>query len=170
MTAVPDEITFSRLADPSATTTEELPGGCRCPGKPHTVDTVTYRTELGSGERNSIRVAGWAATDLEYFDYEASNDAAIAKAVVRWTLTSAEKCEHAGRPHGKHEPVPITRQTASLLDEETRLFILTKINEAFDAFMAASLPNESGAPSADSSPESASPTRPPRRRRSSTTS
>lgn len=152
------DVVLGRLADPRATTTDELPGGCRCPGTPHGVDTVTYRTELGSGERNSIRVAGWAATDYAYYDFEAANDAAIAKTVVDWTLIGPTK-----------ERVEISRQTASLLDETTRVFILERINAAFEAFIQVSLPNGSGAPSAALSSASASPNRETRRRHSSTT-
>lgn len=160
---------LGRVADPDATETLTLPGGCRCPGAPHADgDAAIYRTQLGAGERNAIKAAGWQAADMEYYDWEAANDAAIAKAVTSWTILTAEPCWHAGKPHGKNEPLPISRKSAALLDEPTRVALLEAIDGAAAAYQAR-LPNASGAPSADSQQASASPNRATRRQRSSTT-
>lgn len=169
------DLVISRVADPDATETVTLPGGCRCPGAPHVDgDTATFRTELGAGERNSVRVAGWQATGMDYYDFEAANNALIALAVTDWTLLSDVRCEHIiqigskKQPlHGEYEPIPITRKVAALLDEPTRIALLSAIDAAADRYQAR-LPNASGAPSADSSQESASPNRATRRRASST--
>jgi len=163
------DIVLGRVADPDAVETRDLPGGCRCPGAPHTVDSFTFRSELGAGETRAVRVAGWAAADGEYYDWEAANDVLIGKAVTSWTLLSGKPCQHPDKPHKKGEPIAISRRTAALLDEPTRLAILTAINETYDAYQAR-LPNESGDPSADTSQESGSPTPRTRRPSSSTTS
>lgn len=164
------DVVLGRLADPDAVATISLPGGCRCPGAPHANgDTATYRTELGAGEVRAVKVAGWAAADGEYYDWEAANDVTIAKAVTNWTILSGKPCQHPGKPHKAGEPVPVTRAIASQLDEDTRTTLVSAINDAYNLYQAR-LPNASGAPSADSSQESASPSPKTRRPSSSTTS
>lgn len=163
------DVALGRLADPDAVATIDLPGGCRCPGAPHTIDRATYRTELGAGEVRAVKVAGWAAAEGAYYDWEAANDVTIAKAVVSWTILSGKPCQHPGKPHKAGEPVPITRAIASQLDEDTRTALVEAINNAYNLYQAR-LPNASGALSADSPPESASRTPRTRRPSSSTTS
>jgi hypothetical protein len=144
-TAAPKII--SRFADPDATETDYLPGPCRCPGQPHERDSATWRTELGSGEVNSIRTVGWQSTGMQYYDWEAANDAAIAKAVLSWSFIDAEG-----------EPIPITRRMASLLDEPTRLWLLRRINGGSEVKPEQNgrLPKASGRRSRGSSPANAS--------------
>jgi len=144
---------FGRFADDKATIEVDL-GPCRCPGTPHEQDSAQVRADIGDGEAKSVRVAGWQSTGMEYYDFEVANDAAVAKFTVSWTL------------RGKYdELVPITRRTVTLLDEATRLALLTEINRAFEERHGGALPNASGARSRGSSPASASRTRTTRRPR-----
>lgn len=151
------DVVLGRLADPDAVATIELPGGCRCPGAPHKVDTVTYRTQLGGGAQEAARSAGYMAGEGLFFDNSAANDVTIARAVVSWTILSGQPCQHPGKPHKAGEPVPVSRQAAANLDAVTRAAILDAITTAFEAYTSR-LPNESGDPSADTPSESGSPT------------
>lgn len=157
-----------RFADPTATEVLEVPG-CHCPAGIHKAETITYRTQLGGGEWESINAAGEAAGDGEYLDYGVRLSVAIAKSVVHWTLATNEPCYHPGKPHRKNEPLGISRRTATLLNATIRAALLTAINEAYAAFAGetpeaiepeapAALPNGSGARSRGSSRASASPT------------
>jgi hypothetical protein len=141
---------IGRFADPTATATVDL-GPCRCRHTPHERDSAQRRTSIGDGEAKAVWAAGWQSTNLEYMDWEAANDAAIARFITSWTLLDE-----------KGDPVPITRQTASLLDEPTRQALLVGLNEG--RFGGAALPNGSGAPSRASSRGSASRTRTTRTR------
>ncbi|MHB8459109.1 MAG: hypothetical protein ACYDAK_05345 [Candidatus Limnocylindrales bacterium] len=151
---------LSRFADPTAVRTVTLPGGCRCPGTPHDADTATIRTELGSGEMNRGRTFGWQSSGMTYYDWEAANDWFIAYATTGWNLERADA-------KGHNEPVPITRQMATLLDEETRQFLMIEINGGPEKPTPQSdaPPNGSGRSSRGSSPASASRTRTTRKRR-----
>lgn len=162
------DVALGRIADPDAVATIDLPGGCRCPGRPHAVDKATYRTELGGGIEEAVRSAGFAAGEGLFFDQSAANDVTLARAVVSWTILSGKPCQHPGKPHKASEPVPINRDTVSNLDLPTRHAILDAITEAWDAYKGR-LPNDSGDPSADTPQESGSPTRKTRRTASSTT-
>ena len=144
---------LGRFADPDATIGVDL-GSCRCPGTPHGQDSAQVRAEIGDGEAKSVRVTGWQSTSMEYYDFEVANDAAVAKFTVSWTLCDADG-----------DPVPITRRTVTLLDEPTRLELLTAINAAFEERHGGALPNASGARSRGSSPANASPNRAARRRK-----
>ena len=159
-----------RFADPTATEVLTVPG-CYCPAGIHKSETITYRTELGAGEWESINAAGLMAGDGEWIDYGVSNSASIAKSVVDWTLQTNEPCFHRGKPHGKHEPLGISRRNAALLNDTIRQAILERIQAAERAFAGeqpdeadqadeapAPDPKRSGARSRDSSRVSASPT------------
>jgi hypothetical protein len=164
-----EPVVVYRFADPTATDQLEVPG-CHCPLGIHSSESITYRTELGGGEWESIRAAGLAASDGDYIDFGVSNSVAIAKSVVFWTLATKDACTHAGKPHGKHEPVPVNRRSASLIDEVLRQAILERIQAAAAAFAGETVdepeaaeepvarPNGSGARSRASSRASASPT------------
>ena len=134
-----------RFADPTLTEPVDL-GPCRCPGTPHERDEATRRAEIGDGEAKAAFTAGWQSTGMEYMDWEAANDFLIARFVTSWNLVDAVG-----------EPIPITRQRASLLDEATRLTLLGALNSSKRA--GAPLPNGSGARSRASSRASASRTR-----------
>ncbi|MEO5965224.1 MAG: hypothetical protein ABIR11_07140 [Candidatus Limnocylindrales bacterium] len=123
----------SRFANPNLT--EDLRFECRCPGAPHETDIVVVRQELGAGEEARAGAAGWAATNGEYFDWEAATDKLISIGVVRWTFLDS-----AG------EPMPVTPRSASLLDEEVRQALAKKMNEN-TATKADVLPKRSGAAS-----------------------
>ena len=163
-----DEVTapviVSRFADENAVRTVTLPGGCRCPGTPHEADTATIRTELGSGEINRARAHGWQSARMAYYDWESANDFFIELATIEWTIERSG-VDAKGRP--RNEPVPVTRRMASLLDEETRHFLLTEINGGPEepAPRSAAPPNGSGRSSRGSSPASASRTRTTRKPR-----
>ena len=158
-----------RFADPTATEVLTVPG-CHCPAGNHKSETITYRTQLGAGEWESINAAGLMAADGEYIDYGVANSTAIAKSVVHWTLATNEACFHPNKPHGKHELLAISKRTAALLDDTIRQAILGAIQKAQAAFagepaeelaaeeLAEPLPNGSGARSRGSSRASASPT------------
>lgn len=162
-----EPVVVYRFADPTATDQLEVPG-CHCPLGTHKSESITYRTELGGGEWESIRAAGIAASEGDYIDFGVSNSVAIAKSVVVWTLSTKDPCTHSGKPHGKHEPLPATRRTASLLDETIRQALLERIQAAAAAFAGETVdelevpeepvarPNGSGARSRDSSRASAS--------------
>lgn len=133
--------TIYRFADPTAVETFEVPG-CHCPAGTHKSETVTYRTQLGAGEWESCNAAGLMAGEGEYIDYGVSNSAAIGKSVESWTLLTNVPCQHPGKPHGKHEPLGISRRTAALLDETIRQAILGRIKTAQATFAGAVEPEE----------------------------
>lgn len=151
-----------RFADPTATATLEVPG-CHCPAQSHKSETITYRTELGAGEWESFSSAGLMAGEGEYIDYGVSNSAAIAKSIESWTLLTNQPCFHPGKPHGKHEPLGISRRNVALLDETIRQAILERVKKAAAIFSGTNEeepgapPNGSGARSPKSSRASASP-------------
>lgn len=147
-----------RYADAEATT--ELPlGTCHCPGAtpPHPAgDTATVRTEAGWSELKSA----WSYGNMlredgsGYYDEALGDTMAIVRFTRSWTLVDIGA-------RGKAEPRPITLRTVGLLDEDT----FGALKAHMDALLngRGRLPNGSGARSVDSSPESASPTRRPRK-------
>ena len=160
----------SRFANPSRTDVLIL-GPCQCPnrrvvdspvrgpdrrvhdrGVPHEQDEVVHRLELGAGEEERAGTYGWSVTGWQYYDSAAARAKLIEIGVVRWNLLG---------PDG--EAMPVTARSAALLDDAT----LKAISERLDEVTARGdpLPNESGAPSEDSSPGSASRTRTTRKRR-----
>jgi hypothetical protein len=120
---------MSRFADPTVTARLDL-GPCQCPGTPHASDYIEMRTELGA--RDVLAVATGDSLD------------ALATLIVGWNLLDNDGT-----------PAPVDR------DHIDRLYA-----DSFDALngwiegrvRVSSLPNGSGAPSADGSPESAYPT------------
>lgn len=138
---------IGRFADEHATTTIDFPGGCRCPGTPHAVDQAVIRTELGDGEIKAVITAGLQATGMEYLDWEAGNDYAIARFTLSWNLLMPGPVEK-GKP--TVIPAPITAKMASLLDEASRQVLLKAINEWREK-QGVALPKASGEPSPASS-------------------
>lgn len=157
-----------RFADVDASETFDVPG-CHCPAGTHKKETVTIRTQLGEGDRESINSAGNFSrdTDGEFYDYGAANSMAIVKSVTEWTLLSNDECFHPGKPHKKHEPLGISMRNVALLDKTIRDVIKDRLGAAAELFNGglpkaseepAALPNGSGARSRASSRASASPT------------
>jgi hypothetical protein len=145
---------MSRFADDSEVTVVAL-GDCQCPGAPHAQDEATLHRQLGYGAKGEIQRAGWLSGRGVYFDNMAARRRLVEVAVVSWNLFG---------PDGK--PVEPSEQSIARLDEET---IDALAEAASDALEREPVPNDSGAPSAASSSESASPNRATRRRRASTT-
>lgn len=148
---------MSRFANPAATESLTLPGGCQCPGAPHAEDVWVYRTELGEGEEQRAGAYGWTVGNGTYFDWEAARDKLIEIASVRWNVV-----DEAG-------PVPLTVARIRLLDGETRTAMAAAVDAAQDAYREKRLPNLPAAPSATGSLGSGSSNRATRRRASSTT-
>lgn len=123
-----------RFADPGATDTLNLPGGCLCPGTPHATDTWTYRLELGDGEEQRAGAYGWASTNGAYFDWEAARDKLIEIASVRWNLIDDEG------------PVPLRVDRIRLLNDATRNEMASAVDKAQTDYRA-KLPNGSAASS-----------------------
>ncbi len=153
MTETPVERFIGRFADPLALDTFTIPG-CYCPARTHESETITYRTELGDGEWESARAAGLMAAQGDYIDFAVANDAAMAKSVIAWTLLTNDPCQHPSRPHGKHEPLPISRRTMALLNDGLRQAILEHVKEAQLVFAGVSSADEESPP--EESPPNAS--------------
>lgn len=151
---------IGRFADPTATATIDFPGGCRCPGTPHELDQAVIRIDLGDGEAKAVMVAGLNATGMEYLDWEAANDYAIARFTVSWNLLMEFKNDK-----GKTEivPVPISTRMASLMDEPSRQALLTAFNDWRER-QGVALPKASGGRSRGSSQAKGSRTRTTRTR------
>lgn len=146
---------MSRFADPTDVKVVSL-GACQCPGTPHAQDEAALHRQLGYGAKGEIQKAGWISGRGVYFDAMAAQRKLVEVAVVSWNLLG---------PNGKEWAA--TETTIAKLDEQTIELLATAANDALER---EPLPNEPGAPSADSSSESASPNRATRRQRSSTTS
>ena len=142
-----------RFADEDATEDVDL-GPCRCPGAVHGRDNATIRAEIGDGEFRSALAAAtrFREDGSSYTDPAAADDSVAARFTLSWTLQDR---------HGK--PVRITPRALSLLDEASRLAVMTPLQKIIQR--EAPLPNASGARSPGSSPASASPNRAARRRR-----
>lgn len=134
---------MSRFADASDVKVVPI-GACRCPGTPHAQDEATIHRQLGHGAKGEIQRAGWMSGRGIYFDSMAAQRMLVEVAVVSWNLLDAD---------GK--PARLSGDTIADLDDETILALSDAANEALEE---KPLPNESGAPSADSSQASASPT------------
>lgn len=124
---------MSRFADPAATESLPLPGGCQCPGSPHAEDVWVYRTELGEGEEQRAGAYGWASTNGSYFDWEAARDKLIEIASVRWNVIGSDGAE-----------MPLRVATIRLLDEPTRDAMARAVDTAQSKYRAP-LPNASAA-------------------------
>lgn len=144
-------------ADPNASDTKDLPW-CACPARKgedgaelaagrHTNDSVTFRTQLGGGERQSIATAGYGQSLGDFYDFEAAESMLVATATLDWSLE-----DHLG-------PLPITFETCHRrLPAPIRAQIATWINEAHTEQIKAEqalLPKASG----ERSPASRRPTR-----------
>lgn len=149
---------MSRFANPVATDSLTLPGGCQCPGTPHESDVWVYRTELGDGEEQRAGAYGWTVGNGTYFDWEAARDKLIEIASVRWNVVN-----DAG-------PVALSVANIKLLDEPTRQAMAKAVDDAQNAYRNSRLPNPPAAPSVTGSLGSGSSNRATRRRASSTTS
>lgn len=134
---------MSRFADPSKVTVVPL-GACQCPGTPHEQDEATIRWDLSASALARVGQAQMLAPRDFYAPYRAL----IVEAVASWNLLVL----HEGEP----VPVPIVPATVAELDEDT----LDTLGQAIDDLIEnkGTLPNDSGAPSAESPQESASPT------------
>lgn len=133
---------MSRFADPSRTKIVPI-GPCDCPGTPHAGgDVATVRLEFGYQALGEIGSAG----ALAFGDFTASRRKLIELGVVSWNLIG---------PDGKEWPP--NEANIALLDEPTIDALASALDEAVEMARRA-LPNASGAPSADGSPGSASPT------------
>ena len=146
---------MSRFADATEVKVASL-GACQCPGSPHAQDEVVMHRQLGYGAKGEVQKAGWISGRGVYYDSMAAQRKLIEVWLVSWNLFGND---------GK--PAVISEYSIAEMDEET---IFALADAANDALEREPLPNESGAPSADSPSESASPNRATRRRRSSTTS
>ncbi|MBV9485306.1 MAG: hypothetical protein JO246_04545 [Frankiaceae bacterium] len=148
--------TTARYADPRAT--KELPlGPCRCEGTPHSGgDVATVRTEVGWSELKSAWSAGTMTREdgTGYYDEAYGDTMAISRFTVAWNLVDVDA-------KGRAQARPIDVQTVSLLDEETFAVLKKHTEELLEH--RGRLPNGSGGQSVASSPETASPTRRPRR-------
>lgn len=150
---------MTRFADPTATDTLTLPGGCQCPGTPHEADVWVYRTELGDGDEQRAGSFGWSAGGGAYFDWEAARDKLIEIATVRWNVVGEGGA-----------PVPVNVASVRLLDTETRQLMAAAVDTAQEAYRRARSPNPSAAQSVTGSPASGSPNRAQRRHPSTTSS
>lgn len=134
---------MTRFADPSKVSVVPL-GACQCPGTPHTQDEATIRWDLSASALARVGQAQLLAGSDFYAPYRAL----IVESVASWNLMVL----HNGEP----VPVPVVPATVAELDEAT----LDMLGEAIDKLIAdkGAVPNGSGAPSAESPQESASPT------------
>jgi len=129
-------------------------GPCQCPGKPHTEDEAEVYTTLGWDDL--VDVAN-ADTD------GAGRRILVTRAIARWNLVN--DVERDGKKVSL--PVPIVEATVRLLDSGTLEAVAEAVNAAYENARSP-VPNDSGAPSEDSSPESAP--RPPKKTPKPTTS
>lgn len=134
---------MSRFADPSKVAVVKL-GPCECPGTPHEQDEATVRWDLSA---SALARVGQAQMQKPR-DFYAPYRALIVEAVASWNLLVL----HNGEP----VPVPCVAATVAELDEAT----LDKLGAAIDDLIEkqGAVPNDSGAPSAESPQASASPT------------
>lgn len=137
---------MSHFANPKRT--ERYTFGCRCPGKPHEEDWMDLRVELGAEETAALQRA---PTGL------LGRVRALSMLLTDWNLLRDDGTE-----------APATAEMVQSLWADV-------FSEDLDAWIAehvrlTSLPNASGGRSPNGSSATASPTRAPRRRQSSTTS
>ena len=132
---------MSRFANPEALAEVDL-GPCECPGAPHDHDAVQIRAEYSAREIILL------SREMEQMEKADADDAALSDAltkyVVSWNLIGNDG-----------EPCPPDAASLALLKSSTLTTIVTAIGDAIKD--NEQLPNPSGAPSAASSPESASP-------------
>lgn len=142
---------MSRYADPLAVREVSL-GACQCPGTPHETDTATIRWQIsGSAMARIGRAELERSVNLDPF---AAYRQTVWETLVSWNLLWLDP-SYQGKGERKAVPIPINPSTIGELDDGT----LRVLAETADQLISSegSLPNDSGAPSAESSPESASP-------------
>ena len=133
---------MSRFADADDVVTKAI-GPCECPGTPHAQDEAVFYRRLGHGALGEINTAGWISGRGVVFDSMASQRKLIELDVVSWNLLD---------PKGL--PIAPSEMAIARLDAETVVRLAELANEALQK---EPLPNDPGAPSADSSQASASP-------------
>lgn len=153
---------MTRFADPAATRLVEIPGGCQCPGTPHEKDEAVFRYQIGASAL--ARIGRAELQGAVALDPMAAYRQTVLETVESWNLVWLDPGSRNGSR--RSVPVPITPTNVAEMDVDTLKFLA----ETADGLIAneGSLPNESGAPSAASSRESASPHR--KRSRKPTTS
>ena len=140
---------MSRFANPAKTERYQFPDGCKCPGTPHDGDWMALRTELGAEDVAKLSVLS---------EFGAVGGAqALGILVVDWNLLDEE-----GQP-APCTPEYISRLWADLVSDHLNEWIDKHVRQT-------SLPNGSGGRSPNGSSATASRTRAPRSRASSTTS
>lgn len=137
---------MSRFADPTAVEVVPL-GPCQCPGTPHERDEATVRWQLGASALARVGASELLAAARN--DPFASWRQLVLECVVSWNLMARDE---DGEPY----VVAITPAAVAELDEDTLKELAVKADALIQS--KGSLPNDSGAPSAESSRESASPT------------
>lgn len=151
---------MSRFADPGAT--EVIPlGECQCPDTPHARDEATVRWDISG---SALARIGRAELDrVVNHDPFAAYRQTVKETLVSWNLLTLGPPDESGERRAI--PAPIHEYAIEELDSET----LKTIAEGADKLIEAKgkIPNASGAPSEESSRESASPT--PKRTRKPTT-
>lgn len=98
---------MSRFIDRTATVRYVLPGGCQCPGTPHTEDWIDFRSEIGiadviaAGQANGDALAGLERVISDWNLLLPSGDVA---AVSRETIGDlfGENFEDMGAWIGEH--------------------------------------------------------------------
>lgn len=134
---------MSRFANVTATEPIEIPGPCQCgPTSTHTTDVAQRRKELGQGVKSVAISAGMRAGGGMINPVEVKI-ALVALAYTSWNLLG-----HDG------QVMPFTEDSVRLLDETTLDFLAGEADKAIK--LGDPLPNPSDAPSATSSPGSAS--------------
>jgi hypothetical protein len=142
---------MSRFADPAAVAVIDL-GACQCPGTPHERDEATVRWDISG---SALARIGRAELDRSVMhDPFAAYRQTVKETLVSWNLLILSPGEEEDR---KPVPAPIHEFAIDELDGETLRLIATGADELITH--KGTLPNRSGALSAESSPESASHTR-----------
>lgn len=136
---------MSRFVDPSARSRVDL-GPCECGGTPHESDWAELRAELTTADlRRALALDGLDDQGVA---------AGLVEFIPAWNLLGADG-----------EPCPPSADSIAALNFTTAQLLINGLSDV--VAKSASPPNGSGALSAASSPESASPTR--KRNRTRTT-
>lgn len=144
---------MSRFADPTRTETVSL-GPCQCPGAPHGQDEAVVRWDLGASAL--ARIGRAELEKVRSRDPLAAWRQLILEATVSWNLLLEGE-------DGEGIPAPIVPGVVDELDDDTITTLATAIDRLIGS--RGTLPNDSGAPSPESSRGSASQTPRPIRRR-----
>lgn len=122
-------------------------GPCRCPETPHPEDTAEVYTTLGWDDLVDV---GAAESD------GAGRRILVTRAIASWNLVDEVETTNpkTGQTSKTILPVPVIEATVRLLDSDTLTVLAETVNAAYERAKEP-VPNGSGAPSEDSSPESA---------------